>query len=69
MYRLFFTLFIMSLAVLTVFGMSDETHEPSSPTAQEGKTLYVPISPAVNVTDESKIQQVDHNSTGHGQAR
>lgn len=69
MYRLFFAFFIMSLAVLTVFGMNDEPHEPSSPTAQEGKTPYIPISSAVNVTDESKIQQEDHNSTGHGKAR
>lgn len=69
MSRLFFAFFIMSLAILTLFGMNEEVNEPSSPTAQEGKTVYLPISPAVNVINESNIQQADHNSTGHGKAR
>ncbi|MDP3301568.1 MAG: hypothetical protein Q8S36_06320 [Sulfuricurvum sp.] len=69
MYRLFFTLLMMTLGVLTVFGMGDEVDKPSSIKAEEGKTVYISISPAVNFMDESKIQQEDQNSTGHGKAK
>ena len=69
MYRLIFVLFIMTLGVFTAFAIEDEAHEPSSAKAQEGKVVYIPISPAVNLNDESKIQQEDHNITGHGKAK
>jgi hypothetical protein len=69
MYRLFFALLMISVGVLTAFGMGDEVHEPSSIRAQEGKVVYVSISPGVNFMDESKIQQEDQNSTGHGKAK
>ncbi|MDP2076692.1 MAG: hypothetical protein Q8J85_01505 [Sulfuricurvum sp.] len=69
MYRLFFALLMMTSTVLAALAMGDESHEPSSIKAEEGKIVYIPISPAVNFTDESKIQQEDQNSTGHGKAR
>lgn len=69
MYRLFFALLMMIFAVLTAYGEGDEHYEPSSVKGQEGKVVYVPISPAVNFMDESKIQEDDQNSTGHGKAR
>lgn len=69
MYRLFVTLLIMTLGVFTAFAIDDEVHEPSSLKAQEGKVVYIPISPTVNLMDESKIQQEDHNITGHGKAK
>lgn len=69
MYRLFFTLFLMTLGVFTAFATGDEVHEPSSLKAQDGKVVYIPISPTVNLIDESKIQQEDQNTTGLGQAR
>ena len=69
MYRLFFTLLMISLGALSAFGMGDEVNEPSSVKAQEGKVIYTPISASVNFLDESKIQQEDQNTTGLGQAR
>lgn len=69
MYRLFFTLLLMTLGVFTAFATGNEVHEPSSVKAQEGKEAYTPISKAVNFLDESKIQQEDHNITGHGKAK
>lgn len=69
MYRLFFTLLIMTLGVFTAFATGDEVHEPSSVKAQDGKVVYIPISSTVNLMDESKIQQEDHNITGHGKAK
>lgn len=69
MYRLFFILLMMTSAVFTALAMGDEIHEPTSVRAQEGKVVYVPISPAVNFMDELKIQQEDQNSTGHGKAK
>lgn len=68
MYRLFFALLLISAGGLTAFGVEDEI-DPSSAKAQEGKGVYVPISPPVNFMDESKIQQEDQNSTGHGKAK
>lgn len=68
MYRLIFVL-LMSLGVLSAFGMGDEVNEPSSVKAQEGKVAYTPISASVNFLDESRIQQDDQNTTGLGQAR
>jgi hypothetical protein len=67
--RLFFALLIMNVGALTVLAMGDEVQEPTSVRALEGKTLYVPISPAVNSIDESKIQKDDQNITKHGQAK
>lgn len=69
MNRLLFALFMITLGSYTAFGIGDEYHEPSSPKAQEGKVIYVPINPAVNVLDEQKIQKDDQNVTGHGKAK
>lgn len=69
MYRLVFTLLMISLGALSAFGVGDEVHEPTSPSAQEGKVAYVPIAVAVNIIDESKIQKEDQNTTGHGKAK
>lgn len=69
MYRLFFALLMISVGVLTAFGMGDEVHEPSSIRAQEGKVVYVQIPPAMSLLNESRIQQDDQNSTGHGKAK
>lgn len=69
MYWLFFALFMMTSTVLTALAIGDEYHEPSSVKAQEGKVIYVPIFPAVNFMDESKIQLEDQNSTSHGKAK
>ena len=69
MYRLVFTLLVISLGALSTFGMGDEVHKPTSPQAQEGKVAYVPIAEAVSIVDESKIQKEDQNSTGHGKAK
>jgi hypothetical protein len=59
----------MTLGVFTAFAIEDEVHKPSSLKAQEGKVVYILISPTVNLMDESKIQQEDHNITGHGKAK
>ncbi len=69
MYRLVFALLMMTLGVFSAFAIGDEVHEPSSLKAQEGKVVYAPISPAVNLMDESNIQKEDHNITGHGKAK
>lgn len=66
MYRLCFALLVMTLGVVTVFGVEDE---PSSVKGQEGKVVYIPVLPAVSVTDEFNIQKEDQNSTGHGKAK
>ena len=69
MKRLLLALFMISLGMYTAFGIGDKYHEPSSPKAQEGKVMYVPINPAVNSEEEQKIQQDYHNITGHGKAK
>ena len=69
MNRWLFIVFMITLSIYTAFGMGNEYHEPSSPKAQEGKAVYVPINPSVNFTDEEKIQQDDQNVTGHGKAK
>lgn len=69
MYRLVFALLMMTLGVFSAFAIGDEVHEPSSEKVQEGKVVYIPISPAVNLMDESSIQKEDHNITGHGKAK
>ena len=69
MYRLFFALPMIILAVLTAYGVEDEHYEPSSPKAQEGKVVYVPIAPTVNFMDETTIQKEDQNTTQHGKAK
>jgi len=51
------------------FGMGYESSGPSSPQAREGKTVYVPINPAVNVLDEQKIQEDDQNMTSQAKAK
>lgn len=67
--RWLFALFMVTLSIYTAFGMGDEYHQPSSLQAQEGKAVYAPINPAVNVMDEQKIQQNDQNVTGQGKAK
>lgn len=65
MYRLFFILFIF-LGFYTAFAVADD---PSSPKAQEGKAVYLPINPLINVSEEQKIQQDDQNMTGQAKAK
>ena len=69
MNRLLFTLFMMTLSVYAAFGMGSEDNKPSSPQAQEGKSVYVPINSAINLYEEYSIQKSDQNSTGHGKAK
>lgn len=69
MNRLLLTLFMMTLSVYAAFGMESEDNKPSSPQAQEGKAVYAPINPAIDLYEEYSIQKSDQNSTGHGQAK
>jgi hypothetical protein len=69
MNRWLFIVFMITLSIYTAFGMGSESHEPSSPQAQEGKAVYVPINPVVSILDEQKIQKDDQNITGHGKAK
>lgn len=69
MNRLLFRLFMMTLSVYTAFGMGNEDNKPSSPQAQEGQSVYIPINPAVNLYEEYSIQKSDQNTTGHGKAK
>lgn len=69
MNQLLFALSMISLGVLSAFGMGEEVHEPTSVRAQEGKVVYAPINSAVNLYEEYSIQKSDQNSTGHGKAK
>lgn len=42
---------------------------PTSPDALEGKSVYVPPAPSVDVVEEGCVQKEDQNSTGHGSAQ
>jgi len=69
MNRLVLVLSMIVVGTYTVFGMGTEYQDPSSPKAQEGKVVYIPINPAINSEDEQKIQKDDQNMTGQAKAK
>lgn len=56
----------MMMFLLALLGAVEEYTSPLSPSAKEGKNLYVPIRDHVNPSEEIKIQKNDQNSTRRG---
>lgn len=65
----------MSRLLLFIFvcfatlGFADTLVPPSSTNASEGKSVYIPPEPPVDVVEEGYVQKEDQNSTGHGSAQ
>ncbi len=57
---------LMSLALL--YGVQTQS-SPSSPDEVQGKSVYVPPAPPVDVVEEGCVQKDDENVTGHGRAK
>lgn len=56
-------LFLMSIAFL----YSAQTHSsPSSPDEVQGKSVYIPSAPSVDIVEEGCVQKEDQNMTEHG---
>lgn len=53
-----------------ISGSSEEIKiSPASPNASEGKSVYSPPAPAVDVVEEGCVQKEDQNTTGYGNAK
>jgi hypothetical protein len=59
-------LLLMSLALLY---SAQSQSSPSSPDEVQGKSVYVPPAPPVDVVEEGCVQKEDQNVTGHGSAK
>jgi hypothetical protein len=61
------------IAILFFIGMISASADvikvsPTSPNATEGKSVYTPPAPAVDVVEEGCVQKEDQNATGYGGA-
>ncbi|MDP2851645.1 MAG: hypothetical protein Q8O20_11290 [Sulfuricurvum sp.] len=62
------------ILILFFIGMMSVSGEeikisPSSPNATEGKSVYSPPAPSVDVVEEGCVQKEDQNATGYGGAK
>jgi len=60
---------VFVLIFYTVLVAQEIVKAPESPNAVEGKTVYVPPAPSVDVVEEGCVQKEDQNVTGHGNAK
>jgi hypothetical protein len=60
---------IVFLTLLMSLDANEVKTIPTSPDALEGKSVYVPPAPAVDVVEEGCVQKEDQNTTGYGRAQ
>lgn len=53
----------MMMLLLVSLSANKEFESPTSPKAQEGKSVYVPIREPINSDEEIHIQQCDQNGS------
>ncbi|MFA5427327.1 MAG: hypothetical protein WC279_03860 [Sulfurimonas sp.] len=56
---------ILSLSLVMAIGFFAAENLPMSPKVSEGKSVYTPTAPSVNIFEERNIQKQDQNSTKH----
>lgn len=59
----------LTLLCSTAINAENTIQSPVSTNATEGKNLYIPPNPPVNLNEEIRIQKEDQNSTQHGGAK
>lgn len=60
---------IVYLALMIGVSGEEVKNSPLSSEAVQGKSVYVPPAPSVDVVEEGCVQKEDQNSTGHGSAQ
>ncbi len=61
-------IFLMLLCSAAI-NAENKIQSPVSTKGTEGKNLYIPLNPPVNLNEEIRIQKEDQNSTQHGGAK
>jgi hypothetical protein len=59
---------VLLLGMLSVGYLASE-NLPMSPNTSEGKSVYIPISPSVDVVEEGCVQKEDQNASGYTRAQ
>jgi homoserine acetyltransferase len=57
---------IAIMAIIISLGADEGVKSPVSIHTAEGKSVYTPVQPPVDVREEIRIQERDQNATYHG---
>lgn len=57
---------LLTMAFIVALGADEGVKSPVSAHAKEGKSVYVPVSPPINLFEEAHLQERDQNGTRHG---
>ncbi len=60
---------VLVLVFYTLLVAQETLQPPQSTYASEGKSVYVPPAPAVDVVEEGCVQKEDQNVSGYGNAK
>lgn len=60
---------IVALSWMFAVGCSAAENLPMISETSEGKSVYIPMSPSVDLVKERNIQKEDQNATKHGGAK
>jgi hypothetical protein len=54
------------MAIIISLSADEGVKSPVSVHATEGKSVYVPVQPPIDIHEEIRIQERDQNATRHG---
>jgi hypothetical protein len=60
---------ILLLSWVLAVGFFASENLPTSPKETEGKSVYIPIPPSVDVAEDGCVQKEDQNSSGYRNAK
>ncbi|MFA6197449.1 MAG: hypothetical protein WC656_12515 [Sulfurimonas sp.] len=61
-----YTVLLLIIGFIISLNAEEKVKSPISTHVKEGKSVYTPINPQVNLSQEVNIQERDQNTTYHG---
>lgn len=58
--------YLLIMVFIISLGAEEGVKSPASVDTSEGKSVYVPVNPPINLSEEARIQAEDQNATRHG---
>ena len=58
--------YLLTMVFIVSLGAEEGIKSPISVHVKEGKSVYAPVNPPINLSEEARIQERDQNATRHG---
>jgi hypothetical protein len=58
--------YLLTMVFIVSLGAEEGVKSPMSVDVKEGKSVYAPVKPPIDLSEEARIQERDQNATRHG---